>query len=78
MKKKLTKLFDGSMKDRTMYIIPFCMGVIGSEFSKIGIEITDSIYVVLNMNIMTRVGTKVLHQLGDSDDFTKCLHSRQI
>ena len=72
---KLGKLFDGSMAGKTMYVIPFIMGVLGSPFSKVGIEITDSIYVVLNMAIMTRVGLQAEKQLGDSADFTKCLHA---
>lgn len=73
---KLSKLFDGSMKGRTMYVIPYSMGVVGSEFAKIGIELTDSIYVCLNMLIMTRVGDKVVEALGDSPDFVKGLHSK--
>ncbi len=73
---KLSKLYRGSMKGRTMYVIPYSMGVVGSEFAKYGIELTDSIYVVLNMLIMTRVGTSVLEALGEDGDFIKGLHAR--
>ena len=73
---KLTKLFTGSMIGRTMYVIPYSMGVPGSDFAKIGIELTDSIYVVLNMLIMTRAGQAVLDILGNSPDFIKGLHAR--
>ena len=73
---KLRALYDGSMKGRTMYVIPYSMGHVGSPFAKYGIELTDSIYVVLNMAIMTRVGKKVLDQLGDSPDFIKGLHAK--
>ncbi len=68
--------FKGAMEGRTMYVIPFAMGPLGSPFTKIGIELTDSIYVVLNMLIMTRSGKDVLEQLGDSDNFTRGLHSK--
>ena len=70
----MNDLFKGVMKGRTMYVIPYSMGAVGSKFSKIGIELTDSIYVVLNMAIMTRVGQNVLDALGDGD-FIKGLHS---
>jgi phosphoenolpyruvate carboxykinase (GTP) len=73
---KMRGLFDGAMKGRTMYVIPYSMGAVGSKFSKIGIELTDSIYVVLNMQIMTRIGQKVLDELADSADFVKGLHSK--
>lgn len=73
---KLGKLFKGSMKGRTMYVIPYSMGVVGSDFAKIGIELTDSIYVVLNMLIMTRAGKQVIDALGDSSEFIKGLHAR--
>ncbi len=73
---KLSKLYKGSMKGRTMYVIPYSMSVVGSPFAKYGIELTDSIYVVLNMLIMTRVGLDVLKALGNSDDYIKGLHAR--
>ncbi len=72
---KLKKLYTGSMKGRTMYVIPYSMAVVGSDFAKIGIELTDSIYVVLNMLIMTRVGKSVIDALGDSPDYVKGLHA---
>jgi phosphoenolpyruvate carboxykinase (GTP) len=72
---KLGKLFDGAMKGRTMYVVPYCMGPLNSPMSKIGIELTDSIYVVLNMRIMARVGAPALKMLGDSNDFNRGLHS---
>ena len=75
-KEKLTPLYKGAMKGRTMYVIPYSMGVVGSDFSKIGIELTDSIYVVLNMLIMTRAGQYVLDALGDNPDFIKGLHAK--
>ena len=73
----LGKLYDGAMKGRTMYIIPYTMAHSGSPFAKVGIELTDSIYVVLNMCIMTRVGPKAMEQLGDSPDFVKGLHAKK-
>ena len=73
---KLGALYDGCMKGRTMYVIPYCMGPIGSPSAKVGIELTDSIYVVLNMDIMTRMGKQALDQLGDSNDFVRGLHSK--
>jgi phosphoenolpyruvate carboxykinase (GTP) len=73
--RKLTALFDGAMKGRTMFVVPFLMGPPGSRFTKVGVEITDSRYVVLNMRTMTRMGHVALDHLGASDDFTRCLHS---
>ena len=77
MYEKLNKLYKDSMVGRTMYVIPYSMGPVGSPFSKIGVELTDSIYVVLNMAIMTRVGNKVLEALGENPDFVKCLHAKK-
>jgi len=73
---KLAKIFSGAMRGRTLYVIPFLMGPASSSFSKVGIQITDSVYVVLNMRLMTRMGQIALDHLGDSDDFTRCLHSK--
>lgn len=73
---KAAEIFKGCMKGRTMYAIPFSMGPVGSKFSKIGIELTDSIYVVLNMRIMTSIGSKVLKALGANGEFTRGLHSK--
>ncbi|MEG1536402.1 MAG: phosphoenolpyruvate carboxykinase (GTP) [Clostridia bacterium] len=74
--KKLESILAGAYKGRTMYVIPFSMGAVGGPISKVGIEVTDSIYVVLNMRIMTRVGKNVLDALGDSNDFVRGTHAK--
>ncbi|MEE9229092.1 MAG: phosphoenolpyruvate carboxykinase (GTP) [Acidobacteriota bacterium] len=73
---RLGGIFKGSMRDRTMYVVPFLMGSPSSTFSKVGFQITDSVYVVLNMRIMTRMGTVAIEHLGSSEDFTRGLHCR--
>ena len=75
LKKTMTELYTGCMKGRTMYVMPFSMGPIGSPISKLGVQITDSPYVVVNMRIMTRMGKEVLELINQGVEFVKCLHS---
>jgi len=75
MKATLSKLYDGAMQGRTMYVVPYSMGPVGSPIAGIGVMVTDSAYAVANMHIMTRVGDKVLEALGDSEDFVRGMHS---
>ncbi|MBU4345945.1 MAG: phosphoenolpyruvate carboxykinase (GTP) [Candidatus Omnitrophica bacterium] len=74
--RKAKAIFKGAMKGKTMYVIPFSMGPVGSPFSKVGVELTDSRYVVLNMLIMTKINEQVLRHLEKEDEFTKCLHAK--
>src|SRR5699024_1791058 len=75
MKDEMSKHYDGSMKGRTMYVVPFCMGPISDPDPKLGVQLTDSEYVVMSMRIMTRMGIEALDKIGANGSFVKCLHS---
>src|SRR4051812_24208116 len=72
---KMRGLYEGSMRGRTLYVVPYVMGPVGSPYSKVGVELTDSVYVALNMRIMTRMGRAALDRLGDGDGFNRGVHS---
>ncbi len=75
MRKTFAEIFDGCMRGRVMYVVPFCMGPLGGEISQLGVEITDSPYVAVSMRIMTRMGTPALRAIEDSGSFVRCVHS---
>src|SRR2546423_14063191 len=75
MRKTFAEIFDGCMRGRVMYVVPFCMGPLGGEISQVGVEITDSPYVVTSMRIMTRMGTAALREIEERGSFVRAVHS---